>query len=449
MRHINDFHGLTAVSLFIFCISCSNPVPDSQYSVKAKEAISEVINHYKVADPSPYKLKAALFLIDNMWAHYSYASDRIYSYYEIAASVLSDTTLTRESQRDCLLYISDSMFPCLSDSTVSDIELLVPDYLIDNIDKSYDQWRNCPWADQITFDEFLEWLLPYKGVEYQELDLWRDTLFLHFATGLIDPVINDVEYNTCMGVADMIRSQASGCMDRYGLYTRSGYPLLSAYLLPRQTFGNIPDYTLVGLLAMRAAGVPAVMDETPVGARYTAATKWFVIKSDRGEELTSEWDLSTVIGAGFFPYERGPKVFRNTYAVDDLRLQYSRKAKYVYPFGLCKKDVTERYFLTCNPELPIQRSVRKKLKDKYVYIASAVRSGDSNWCIVDFGTIKHGKACFRNMGREVLYVIMGYDGRELVPITDPFILHKDCSIEYVSNDTINSNALDKWKNNAL
>ena len=53
------------------------------------------------------------------------------------------------------------------------------------------------------------------------------------------------------------------------------------------------------------------------------------------------------------------------------------------------------------------------------------------------------------MGREVLYVVMGYDGKELIPVTEPFILHKDESIEYVSADTISSPRLDRWKNNAL
>lgn len=292
-------------------------------------------------------------------------------------------------------------------------------------------------------------MLPYKAAEFQELDYWRDTLYAYFAQGLENPVRNDVEYNTAVGVADMVRNEVLTRMQRYGLYTRSGLPLLSAYLLPRQTFGNIPDYALTAVLALRAAGIPAVLDETPVGARYTAASKWFVIKSDRGEELTSEWDVSTMIGGGFFPYERGPKVFRNTYSIDKKRLEYSRTSGYAYPFDLCKKDITERYFLVSDIELPIERYVRKQLKDKYVYIASAVRSEENPWCIVDFGTLEHGKAVFRKMGREVLYVAMGYDGHNLIPVTEPFILHKDGRIEYVDSDTIGSESLDKWKNNML
>lgn len=110
----------------------------------------------------------------------------------------------------------------------------------------------------------------------------------------------------------------------------------------------------------------------------------------------------------------------------------------------------------------MDKAIRKKLVDSYVYIASAVRkSQDSDtvstdsrpepegWQLVDFGKMRHGEACFKNMGREVLYMALGYDGDKLIPITSPFILHKDRTIEYVSADTISSPILDKWKNNAL
>ena len=126
-----------------------------------------------------------------------------------------------------------------------------------------------------------------------------------------------------------------------------------------------------------------------------------------------------------------------------------RKAKYKYPFELNRQDMSSHYLLTSDLSLPIEGSARRHLKDKYVYIASAVRDYSNPWQIVDFGQLKQGKANFRDMGREVLYTVMGYDGKGLVQISDPFILHKDGSIEYVSADTISSPSLDKWKNNAL
>lgn len=441
---------LIAVSaIFIGCgnRSCLDEVLDSAGSNRSE--LEAVLNHYRSIDPNPDKLRAAEFLIENMPAHYSYAGSEIYQYYDYAARILANKELTPEQQRDSLLAITDLKYRDLPKNTIPDAQIIKADYLIDNIDKSYTQWTTCPWANQVTFDEYLEWMLPYKAIELQELDHWRDTLLAHFGTGLEHPIKNDVEYNTTLGVADMIRNEANNRLHRYGLYTRAGLPLFCAHLQVNQTFGNIPDYALTAVLAFRSAGIPAVLDETPVGSRYTAASKWFVILSDKGDELASEWDLSTQIGWGFFPYERGPKVYRNTYAINKERQKYREKAKYQYPFDLGKKDITSKYFLTSDLSIPIDKFVRKRLKDKYVYIASAVRSEEQPWQIVDFGVLKHGKAIFHGMGREVLYQLQGYDGDGLIPISSPFILHKDCSIEYVDSDTLSSEYLNKWKNNAL
>ena len=414
-----------------------------------REELENTLRHYMFDDPNPEKFAAAQFLIENMPGHYSYSSPVIYGYYAYADRILADTTLTPEQQRDSLLLKSDNRYAAMPFLKKMDVEIIKADYLIDNIDKSYAQWTTCPWASHLNFGDYLEWMLPYKATEYQELDAWRDTMLAHFGKSLEHPVKNDVEYNTTLGVAEMIRNETYHELNRYGLYTEAGLPLLTAHLQVSQTFGDIPDYALTAVLAFRAAGVPAVLDETPVGSRYTAATKWYVILSDRGEELTSEWDLATMIGGGFFPDERGPKVFRNTYAINQDRLKYLRYSKSCHPFKLGQKDVTSKYFLTSNLEIPIDIVPRTMLKERYVLIASAVRDDRDPWRIVDFGTMKHGKACFHDMGREVLYRVMGYDGKRLIYMTDPFILHKDGSLEYVSADTIYSVHLDKWKNNAL
>ena len=449
---MNHFELSAILLTTAITIGCSKPssiavVMDSAGSNRSE--LEAVLDHYKNTDNNPQKLRAAEFLIENMPAHYSYAGTEIYEYYDYAAGILANKSLSPEQQRDSLLAITDLKYRDLPNHTVPDAQIIKADYLIRNIDQSYNQWETCGWASQLSFDDYLEWLLPYKAIELQEMDAWRDTLLAYFGKGLEHPVVNDVEYNTTVGVADMIRNDAYNGLNRYGLYTRAGLSLLSAYLLAHQTYGDIPDYAKTAVLIYRSAGVPAILDETPVGSRGTAATSWYVILSDRGEELTSEWDLATMIGGSFFPYERGPKVYRNTYAINQERLEYRQNAKYQYPFELAKKDVTSKYFRTTDLTIPISKGVRRQLRDKYVYIASAVRSEEKPWQIVDFGVMKCGKAQFHDMGVEVLYQIQGYDGKVLIPITEPFILHKDYSIEYIGSDTLNSPSLDKWKNNAL
>lgn len=374
--------------------------------------LEAVLNHYRDTDINPQKLRAAEFLIENMPAHYSDAGGR----------------------------------------TVPDAQVIRSDYLIENIDKTYDQWKNTPWSTHLVFDEYLEWLLPYKMAQLQELDHWRDTLYARYGVPCLEQrslFKNDAEYLNVVEVADGLRDYTNKLIKRHIVAKSTGISLLHDFIHGRPVSGTASDYSLMLALTLRSLGIPVVLDETPVGPRGNASTQWVVILSDRGDQLTTEWDFKTKIGEGFFPYERGPKVYRNTYSINREREEYLRKAKYKYPFEVNRRDVTRQYFLTSNLSLPVDNAVKKHLKDKYVYIASAVRKDGNPWQIVDFGKIKGGKACFNDMGREVLYTIMGFDGTGLIEITDPFILHKDGSVEYISADTISSASLDKWKNCAL
>lgn len=463
---------MTAITIAVTVMSCAGP-GSVEYALRSagdnRSELEQVLRHYR---DEPEKLKAARYLIAGLPAHYSYDGTDIGQYYEIADSILS-SEISPEEQRDSLLAVSERRFSDVVLHTVPDAQIITADFLIRNIDSAWEQWKNCSWTTQVTFDDFLEWMLPYKMAELQSLDAWRDTLYAHFTGDLENAIHDDVEYGTTMKTGDLVKNEAQRELKRYGLYSKSGLPLLSAHLIACQTFGDIPDYALTGALSLRAAGIPVVLDETPVGARFEAATRWFVVLGDKGSEEPSEWDLSTGIGMGFFPYERGPKVWRNTYAINPDRLKYRSNAHFIYPFDLGKKDVTSQYFLTSDIEIPITRDVRKSLHDKYIYIASAVRDTsyaqqsrsctgeytkhlpapvpqiETGWQIVDIGTLRHRTAHFTDMGREVLYLIYGYDGNSLIPISRPFILHKDSHIEYLSPDTIHSPSLNKWRNNPL
>ena len=442
---------LIAVCAILLLTCCSRESASLRYALRQagdnRSELEAVLTHYS---NEPEKLDAARYLISNLPAHYSYEGNEIHEYYDYAARILSDTLLTPEQQRDTLLYVSERDFQNVATQIIPDACIITADYLIKNIDMAYAQWKTCPWARQLTFDEFCEWLLPYKIKELQSLDSWRDTLQTHFSFALENMIPDDDEYLTTRKTAEIVRNAINSKVLRYGLYTRSGHPLLSAGLFPYYTFGDIPDYVRLGALTFRSLGIPFVIDETPVGSRGVAAVSWFTMLSDRGEEVPSSWDISTYPGMGFFPEERGPKVYRNTYAINPERLKYQQKSKFQYPFDLGKKDVTDYYFLTSDIELPISKDALKNLKDRYVYIASAtINDSLRDWKIVDFGSIKHHRACFDKMGREVLYMVYGYNGTDLVPITAPFILHKDSHIEYVNSDTVNSVSLDRWRNKTI
>ncbi|MCQ2058510.1 MAG: hypothetical protein MJY71_01605 [Bacteroidaceae bacterium] len=449
---MNLFRKYTLLLIVFIVCSCTDKELREVYKLAGENWIQldYVLQYYK---DEPEKYQAALFLIKNMPAHYSYVdTSAIERYYEYALQVFN-TNSSPEKHRDLLLAISDSLYSGIEKNTILDCKIITADYLIYTINNAYDQWKWCSWAEQVEFDEFCEWILPYKAVEYQSLDYWRDTLKNHFTSDAFAMLTNtdyydDVECGTAIKMAEVTRDQINNKIQRYGLYTRAGLPILSAKVMPYITFGNIHDYALLGTLTFRSIGLPVVLDQTAVGARYSAAHQWLVVMGDKGEEEVSEWDISTYLGWGFFPYERGPKVYRNTYAIDARRQQYMSNAKHPYQFNVAMKDVTEKYFVTSTLSIPISKENRKLLRDKYVLIASAVNNeNNTEWVVVDFGVLKHGKAIFEKMGREVLYIVMFYSEAELCPISNPFILHKDGSVEYVCIDSLNTASMNKWCNN--
>ena len=80
---------------------------------------------------------------------------------------------------------------------------------------------------------------------------------------------------------------------------------------------------------------------------------------------------------------------------------------------------------------------------KYVYIAMAVNSDGPKWHVLDYGKLKNKKACFKKMGRNMLYIVLGYDGKELIPISLPFMLYKSGKVEYMDNpETVGTVSMD-------
>lgn len=436
-----------ALTILLSVISCTREDMYLYYALKAaggnKEELKTVLRHYRKEDRDPLKLKAARYLISNMPAHYSYRDTAaIDSYYGKALEILG-TGPSPDWQRDTLRQISDSEYAWLSNDIVSDIEVVSADYLIDNIDRAFHEWRTRPWARHLSYDEFRDWILPYKVTEQQSLDDWRTVLPVHYSDSISTVPPDDVERNSIYGAIEIVRNEIHSKQSEIGHRViwedRSGIPLRSARTWMRMTYGTCMDYVTMGTAVFRSMGLPAAIDQVPSWGRNGDGHSWYVFPDDRGREQATINSLIVSAGMQFYPYERIPKVWRNTYSINRKTARYLNSARYVYPFNLCQKDVTEHYNLTRDLEIDIPRERLSELKDKrYVYIAMIANSQGPEWKILDYGTLGRGKAHFRNMGCNMLYVVLGYNGSELIPVCDPFTLGKDGKISYIHYDQDNA-----------
>ena len=45
---------------------------------------------------------------------------------------------------------------------IYDAHIITAEYLIDNIDCAFDNWQKRPWNRSLSFEDFCEYLLPYR-----------------------------------------------------------------------------------------------------------------------------------------------------------------------------------------------------------------------------------------------------------------------------------------------
>lgn len=437
-----SIYALFATLTLVAFSGCSKDDLYLHYALKAagknKTELKAVLKHYRTVDKDPEKLKAAKYLIANMPAHYSYRDTAaINRYYGQALEILG-TGPSPDWQRDTLRQISDRQYLGITGNVISDVEVMTADYLIYSIDHAFNQWHTQPWAKHLSYEEFQDWILPYKVTELQSFDAWRDTLSQHYSDSI--NTVTDLfdQRNTIYGAIEIVRNELHSKLSAIGHRViwedRGSIPMRSAATWVRMTYGSCLDYVTMGTAVFRSLGLPSAVDQVACWGRNSDGHSWYVFPDDRGREQATINSIIMPAGMQFYPYERIPKVWRSTYTVNRELVRYRNTAKYVYPFDLCLQDVTNLYNLTSDIEIETDKSLVKKLRDKkYVYIAMAINEQGPQWKVLDYGKMKGGKAYFRNIGRNMLYITLGYNGKQLIPISHPFVLNKSGDVEYINN----------------
>lgn len=55
---------------------------------------------------------------------------------------------------------------------IYDSKIITADYLIENIDLSFEVWKKYPWNKHLSFDDFCEFILPYR-IANEPLSNWQ------------------------------------------------------------------------------------------------------------------------------------------------------------------------------------------------------------------------------------------------------------------------------------
>ncbi|MCJ7459130.1 MAG: hypothetical protein MUP17_09085, partial [candidate division Zixibacteria bacterium] len=241
--------------------------------------LEKVLSYYFSAKDS-LKLQAAFFLIGNMEGH-SYVTYVLQdtNKKEVSFNVLDYRDYdTLRAEFDTLEAHHGSL-DFEKKEIIYDLKTITADFLIKQIDYSFKAWREKPWAKNLSFEQFCEYVLPYRGSN-EPLENWREFFWEKYKglekkmTDPSDPV------QAAKLINDDVKSWFT-FDPRY--YYHPTDQELSEML--KNHLGRCEDMTNVTIYAMRANGLAVTSDYTPFWANAGNNHAWNAIVTPDGKAI--------------------------------------------------------------------------------------------------------------------------------------------------------------------
>lgn len=438
-------HKSSSLLILFFLFSCSFPKKDSsldyalQRSGDNRRELEKVLEHYR---DSGLKYDAARFLIENMPA--CYGSDcrsldalrPLYQDYDSINRMYDFRTPSEWGKKIDGLY---GKYHYLLHRTYESEDLcaMKSNYLIREIDRSFDAWKRNVYASECSYEDFCEYVLPYRRLNGLVADHARDT-FYHRHAG---------KYYVRKGKQWM--SETDSLLYEYRHLTHSAFlgaqiPVWNAETFEYLRHGLCIHRCWYNSLLLSALGMPVAIDFVPAWGNRNNSHTWNVLLL-HGQSYAFEafWDndrwkykriYNNRVSDSSWGRFRLPKVYRHTYSnhpegpAADANVERSdipalfRNVK--------KVDVSAEYFETQDVTVTLTEVTPDNAR--YVYLAVF---GYQRWHPVQWAKIeKDGTATFKNMGKDIVYLPVYFKDGVLLPAASPFKLDADGYMRLLADD---------------
>ncbi len=414
--------GCVSCSLFRLGGSTSAWPPGVEAALRKSGAnaceLRRVLQHYRAQDDS-LKFQATCYLIENMEGH-SYA---ILSLCDSAEADVELNVLDYPDYKTLMATVEEieaerGELDYHRKEIRNDLETMPADLLIEHIDLAFHAWRDLPWAQHLSSDDFLAYVLPYRGSN-EPLESWRP----HFLARYADLATEMTDPTDPIEAAKLINGDLIEWFKfdpRFYLHpTDQG---LAEMLKNRM--GRCEDMTNLAIYAMRANGLAVTSDYTPHWANAGNNHAWNAILDRDGEVII-------FMGAEAHPTEYAlsnklAKVYRKTYAWQPDNLVFQKEEWEQVPGWLKGKnyvDVTSDYQEVIDVTVGLEEPTPDSVAFAYLCVFNS-----GKWKAIHWGRIEDGHSTFTDMGKDIVYLPAYFVRKELLPAASPFILHQNGEI---------------------
>lgn len=433
MSGIFKFIGFVIIAFtsWLMLQGCSSQEPSALETALAlagsnRSELEAVLDHY--ANDS-LKSEAARFLIENMPGHFSYADTaRVNVFYDDLDSLLVDMKGRPYAEiADSVKALYDR-HDVATFRTVEDVRVISADFLIDNIDRAFEQWQNRPWCRSLDFDSFCEYILPYKVAETQALIPWRQEFEAIVADSLARMECCSLYRISAFQAAEFVNN----CLKNEFCRDPDDQAMPPMYYRPltrlRVPYSTCEELCQSGLNIFRAAGIPVAIDYVPLWGYGNRGHSWGVVRAPNGKDMP-------LVPVHMSPYtvhkvnETVSKAYRRTYARNPELVALNDGKRFAPETfrNIFQRDITRQYADT--KDIAIDADVDD---GDYVYLCTSTRS---YWMPVAFAVVKDGSAEFSDVGKGCIYQLVKYgaDGVQY-PLGEPIKVDWDGNIERMTAD---------------
>ncbi len=431
---LNKYFILIIISglFLISACSCKRSDPSLEraldFAGSNKSELEKVLAHYSKDPADSLKLKAAKFLIINMPYHYGYYGEEINRYSNIF-SIIDTFSYTHENiSNEDRAHIGDSIIGIYGEPNLDNIKkeydskIITADYLIKNIDFAFTALRQTAWGRKIPFDDFCEYILPYR-IRNEQIDDWRPEYYQRYMKMLHSAPKPDDLGDTYGYMKWQLGGETNFdvSFDKYFPFDQSVGDI------EKGRIGSCEITAFAAVTAMRSVGLPVgydyIMHWGTANSRHymPALTDRFdaihLITNENVQEDT--WhlvDFSSEYNANRHKFLQSempkglyvqnvktiPKVYRFTYSQSQALLSINKNVpkEYISPeFQQTNlKDVTDEYVTTANVKIPTGKEV-EKYKVGYLTVFDI-----SGWQPVAVAEMKNDQIVFNKLGKETVYL---------------------------------------------
>lgn len=400
------------------------------------DSLQQVANQFP---SNTLEYKAVNWILDNMTYHYTLNSPALTAFKEKVMH--SESEISKRQLNDWWREVSkDNNY-----EVVYDAKTISPSFLYDDIEKAVCIWQQSAWKQDVPFETFCRYVLPYRVDDEQLEPGTRDSLYKIYS-----PVIDGV---TDMKVAFALVHKMLKTKIHTANLVYDYNP--SALMMEKMRMGSCLQRCIHEVTVMRSLGIPATIDYVPHWANYsTQGHSWVSLITADGTYCMPEQDSYdgpedsiprklTYLDSSVFHvrqdleegYPYSPNFKKRHSVINRKVFEYQQKDYcdnnasdniqkfFLDPFQM---DVSAEY--GCKSSFVLETDIDASC----VYLCTYFTS--RGWTPIAYANKVNGQFQFSHIGDSILCLVMVAKEHEMLPIGSPFLLFEN-SYHYLHPNT--------------